>query len=96
MDRSQHDGDRGPQPDVERESIDRDDRTGTDYSSRETDEGTEGFTGGGHVGARPEFSGRPNVTEERQDMALDPGEAGSPDVERESLGDDQDGSDRVS
>ncbi|HEV2733494.1 MAG TPA: hypothetical protein VGV85_01610 [Longimicrobiaceae bacterium] len=84
MDRNQRDEHRGPQPDLERESVASDDRTGTDYSSRETDAGTEGFTGGGDVGARPEFSGRPNLTEERQDMALDPDEAGSLDLDRDS------------
>jgi len=84
MDRNRRDEHRGPQPDLEREPVAGDDRTGTDYFSRETDAGTEGFTGGGNVGARPEFSGRPNLTEERQNMALDPGEAGSLDLDRDS------------
>ncbi|HEV2146599.1 MAG TPA: hypothetical protein VGR37_04215 [Longimicrobiaceae bacterium] len=74
-----------------------DDREPITHSSRETREGTtEGFTGGGNVGSRPEFAGRPNRTEQRQDMALDPNERGSADVERESLDNDRDGSNRSS
>jgi len=62
---------RGAQPDVDRESVAHDDPSGTDYSSRQTDNGTQGFTGGGNVGRREEFHGRENVTEERMDMAVD-------------------------
>ncbi|HEX2091341.1 MAG TPA: hypothetical protein VHG28_03025 [Longimicrobiaceae bacterium] len=90
VDRS--DDSRGMQPDVDRESVTPDDPTRTDYSSRQSpDGGTEGFTGGDPVHDREEFGGRPNVTEERTKHAVAPGE----DVERESLGDDQDGSNRA-
>jgi|GEM_PF-4204177 len=87
MARKKRDAYLGPQPDEVRESLDPDDPTGTDYSSRETPGGTEGFTGGGSLKNRPEFTGRPNLTEERQNLALDPDEPGSVDVERGPAGD---------
>lgn len=63
-----------PRPDGEGTSLNQASTTGTDYSSRQTDPGTAGFTGSENFNDREEFSGRPNVTEERLDMALDPDE----------------------
>lgn len=42
----------------------------TDYTSRETVDGREGFRGGERIAGREEFTGRENVTEERQDRAI--------------------------
>jgi hypothetical protein len=72
-----------PRPDAEETSLNQASTTGTDYSSRQTDPGTAGLTGGGNFKDREEFSGRPNVTEERLDMALDPDEPASEPVEGE-------------
>lgn len=56
----------------------------TDYTSRETTDGREGFRGGGRISNREDFTGRENTTEERQDRAipadgraLDPGQKGT-------------------
>lgn len=49
------------------------DRTGrpvTHTSRQRKDADREGFTGGGPLHGREEFTGRPNVTEERQDRAI--------------------------
>jgi hypothetical protein len=102
MDRN--DPNQTPRPDAEGQSLNQASTTGTDYSSRQTDPGTAGFTGGGNFNDREEFSGRPNVAEARQDLAADPGESTSEPVEREplqggtverdALQNDQDGSDR--
>lgn len=42
----------------------------TDYTSRETKDGREGFRGGERISEREDFTGRENVTEERQDRAI--------------------------
>jgi hypothetical protein len=55
---------------------------GDEYGSREQKGGDRlGFTGGGDdVQRREEFSGRENVTEERQEQAIDASEGGSKDT----------------
>jgi len=52
---------------------------GEEYGSREQKDGERlGFTGSGDdVRRREEFSGRENVTEERQHQAIDASEGGS-------------------
>lgn len=59
--------------------------TGTGYSSHQEkgDRGTEGLTGGENFNDREEFSGRPNVTEERIELATDAGEPASEPLEGE-------------
>lgn len=55
---------------------------GEGYGSREQQDGERlGFTGGGDdVQRREEFSGRENVTEERQHQAIDAGGGASNDI----------------
>ncbi|MDP9348708.1 MAG: hypothetical protein M3P24_06155 [Gemmatimonadota bacterium] len=83
MDRN--DANQTPRPDAEGRSANQANSTGTDYSSHQDkgDRGTEGFTGGENFNGREEFFGRPNVTEERLDMAIDPDEPASEPLERD-------------
>lgn len=46
----------------------------TEYSSTGTGRGREGFTGGEDLSDREDFTARENVTEERQDLAIDQNE----------------------
>jgi hypothetical protein len=56
----------------------------TEHSSKETLQGREGFTGGENLSNREEFAGRPDVTEQRQDLATGPNEPASEPVEGET------------
>lgn len=62
----------------------------TEYSSKETGDGREGFTGGENLSNREDFAGRPNATEQRQDLAINPNEPASESIDR-GMGERQQG-----